>query len=380
MEEMGFTTMKTKRNIWEEFCYDLIEARDNNVLEDEYQAIVETNLRQLGWSKVQGEICPKERINVGSHNQIEPDITIKTNNTPIFVIELKRPNNSITRRQEQQLLSYMRLRRTLLGLYIGHDIRLYVDVNEDIPTMVWSTEIELDAPNGEEFVDFFLHETFNRQRLENICKIKANSIKTDCLIGEFKQELANDCDSIIKKIISDYFISLKGCDGDLVNAALNKLTFTSKVADSKTDAISSMLLHSSGTVLKQTASSSQKRDSTKYSVDGGKTYFGKGRFVREFIANFVKLNPNLTFGQLSELFPDNLQGSYGVIRSCSDIASSSQNKNDLKTRYVMSSKELLLTSSDGVNFAVCNQWGSYNIVNFLNRIKEIGWIIVDSII
>lgn len=110
MEEMSFTTMKTKRNIWEEFCYDLIEARDKNVLEDEYQAIVETNLRQLGWSKVQGEICPKERINVGSHNQIEPDITIKTNN---FVYSLED--------------GYEEFREKVIGLDYDEILEMYIE-------------------------------------------------------------------------------------------------------------------------------------------------------------------------------------------------------------------------------------------------------------
>ena len=109
--------MREKRMIWQEFCYDLIEAREKDTTEDVYQELVESNLRQLGWSKVRGEICPKERINVGSHNQIEPDITIKLSDQPAFVIELKRPRNAITPRQEQQLLSYMRLRKTSFGLY-----------------------------------------------------------------------------------------------------------------------------------------------------------------------------------------------------------------------------------------------------------------------
>ena len=172
--------MKQKKDIWKEFCYDLIEDRKNDVLEDKYQNTVESNLRQLGWSKVLGELCPKERINVGSHGQIEPDITIKINNIPVFVVELKRPNNKI---------------------------------------------------------------------------------------------------------------------------------------------------------------------------------------------------PNLTFDQLSQIFPDNLQGSYGVLRTMSDIASSSQDKQDLKSRYTMSSREYILTSADGVRFVVSNQWGTYNFVNFIDHIKEMGWAV-----
>lgn len=106
--------MKSNKTIWQEFCYDLVEARKEDILEEPYQNIVEMNLRQLGWSKVQGEICPKERINIGSHNQIESDITLKIEDKPVFVIEMKRPRNIITPRQEQQLLSYMRLQKTTI--------------------------------------------------------------------------------------------------------------------------------------------------------------------------------------------------------------------------------------------------------------------------
>lgn len=46
--------MKQNKTIWQEFCCDLVEARKNDILEEPYQNIVEMNLRQLGWSKVQG--------------------------------------------------------------------------------------------------------------------------------------------------------------------------------------------------------------------------------------------------------------------------------------------------------------------------------------
>lgn len=40
----------------------------------------------LGWSKAKGEICPKERINVGAANQLEPDITFRINGEAVFVV------------------------------------------------------------------------------------------------------------------------------------------------------------------------------------------------------------------------------------------------------------------------------------------------------
>ena len=218
--------MKSNKTIWQEFCYDLVEARKDDILEEPYQNIVEMNLRQLGWSKVQGEICPKERINIGSHNQIEPDITLKIEDKPVIVIEMKRPRNIITPRQEQQLLSYMRLQKTTIGLYIGDNIRIYYDTNEELPLMVWQIEIDLDAEGGAEFVDFFLHDTFNKQRIENYCKAKANDIKTIEIMNAFQQSLSTNKDATIKQVLTDYFVEFKKCNKNLVEEVLHGLSFT----------------------------------------------------------------------------------------------------------------------------------------------------------
>lgn len=366
--------MKQKQSIWQEFCYDLIEARKDDVLEDKYQDIVESNLRQLGWSKVRGEICPKERINVGSHNQIEPDITIKMSNQPVFVIELKRPSNIINPRQEQQLLSYMRLRKTTFGLYIGDEIRLYYDTNEDLPTMVWRTDIALDAVCGGEFVDYFSHDTFNRKRIEDLCWVKANSIKSNKIMDGFKDALSNNQDAAIKQVLADYFVETKKCDKDVVMECLNSISFCIKPSSHAASDLTSSI-KSSGIVVSQEASQSGERDTTKFSLDGGANYFGKGKFVREVVAHFMEQNPNMTFEQLVQIFPDNLQGSYGVLRTLESINDSTHDKGDLKRRYVMSD-DLILTSADGIRFAVSNQWGRYNFVNILELLEKWGWNIM----
>lgn len=369
--------MKQKQSIWQEFCYDLIEARKNDVLEYQYQDIVESNLRQLGWSKVRGEICPKERINVGSHNQIEPDITIKISNQPVFVIELKRPNNVISSRQEQQLLSYMRLRKISFGLYIGNEIRLYYDTNDDLPTMVWRTEITLDAKGGEDFVDYFSHDTFNRQRIEDLCWSKAKEIKSDQIMADFKRALSSNQDTTIKQILKDYFVEMKRCDKNIVDGILNGLCFS--VMPNNQSSNNSVLpnMQTSGIIVSRKSTQKSNRDTTKYSLDGGKNYFGKGKFVREIVAHFIKQNPSLTYNQLVQVFPDNLQGSYGVLRTIRDISDSSHDGKDLKTRYVMAD-DLILTSSDGIRFVVSNQWGKYNFTNILELLKKWNWYIIST--
>ena len=339
---------------------------------------MESNLRQLGWSKVRGEICPKERINVGSHNQIEPDITIKLSDQPAFVIELKRPRNAITPRQEQQLLSYMRLRKTSFGLYIGDDIKLYYDTNEDLPTEVWRTDLALDAASGEEFVDLFHHDTFSRQRIESLCHAQAHTIKTRQAMADFQQSLEADQDGTIRRVLTDYFVLQKRCDPAIVEEALNRLHFATQTDSTGDKGHATPLAQSAKGGRLATHQAKHKRDTTKYSLDGGKQFFFKRKFVREVVAKYMEENPSLTYEQLTQIFSRNLQGtSYGVLRTLQSIDSSKQDKKDLYTRYVLDDG-LTLTSADGTTFAVCTQWDVNNFPNILALLNKWGWNIVTN--
>lgn len=371
--------MREKRMIWQEFCYDLIEARGKDTTEDVYQELVESNLRQLGWSKVRGEICPKERINVGSHNQIEPDITIKLSDQPAFVIELKRPRNAITPRQEQQLLSYMRLRKTSFGLYIGDDIKLYYDTNEDLPTEVWRTDLALDAASGEEFVDLFHHDTFSRQRIESLCDAQVHTIKTRQAMADFRQSLETDPDDTIRRVLTDYFVLQKRCDPAIVEEALNRLHFATQTDGTGDKVHATPLAQSAEYSCPAIHQAKHKRDTTKYSLDEGKHFFGKGKFVREVVAKYMEENPGLTYEQLTQIFFPKLQGtSLGVLRTLQSIDSLDQKKKkDLSRRYVLT-EGLTLTSADGTTFAVCTQWNAKNFLNILALLNKWGWNIVTN--
>ena len=73
---------------WQEFAFDLVEAKKQQILEQPYQDKIEAAFRALGWSKAKGEICPKERINVGANNQLEPDITFKISSRPVLIMAM----------------------------------------------------------------------------------------------------------------------------------------------------------------------------------------------------------------------------------------------------------------------------------------------------
>lgn len=101
--------------------------------------------------------------------------------------------------------------------------------------------------------------------------------------------------------------------------------------------------------------SNRSRSRTMYSLNGGYP-LNKRKTVLEVVRLYVKTHPSATFQQLVSAFPKSLQGTYGVIASLSVIRSRIRNGYDDEYRYYLDIDKIL-RSSDGVEFAVCNQWG-----------------------
>jgi hypothetical protein len=378
------TSHEKNQNRWREFCYDLIEAATADVLEGPYQDLIEQGLRVLNWSKPKGEICPKERIKIGSHNKLEPDITLKINERSVFVIEVKRPRNKLNEDQILQLVSYMRQRRVPFGLYIGDRIALFYDDSSNEPTEVWSLNIDSEADEGWRFIDFFARGSFNEERLDIFCKERMNEIHTSMGLRDITGKLAEDGgDAILKEMVEHYLVGTKRYDNGLVTKLLNRYKFIAQPLGQKEDMddnadIENEIGQQSHYVLvkqPRIKNGSNGRDNTKYSIDGGTNYFGKNRIVREIIIRYIELHPKLTFRQLEQIFPDEMQGSYGVVRSLEELHEMEHDRKDLETRYLMKEDELLKTA-DGVRFAVCNQWGAYNIPNIFRVMEKWGWNVI----
>ena len=103
------------------------------------------------------------------------------------------------------------------------------------------------------------------------------------------------------------------------------------------------------------------RDYTKYTIEGVEENLNKRQLVFSIIKDYLDQN-ECTYSHLKEIFPDEIQGSKGVIKLKSEI-------NDFK-RF---SKESLKTS-DGEDIFISNQWGE-NINDFISLAENLGYII-----
>ena len=81
---------------------------------------------------------------------------------------------------------------------------------------------------------------------------------------------------------------------------------------------------------------------------------------------------DLTFQDIEEAFPKELQGSCGVIATIENIKERNF-KNKTEKRCWFLDEDEILESSEGIKFAVCTQWGN-NFTAFQNHIKNnFGW-------
>ena len=178
---------------WNQFVYDLCEAKRKNVGENEYHSLIETQLQLLGWAKYNGEICHKPNFPIGNNKSIQPDILIKRDNEKLFVIEVKRPVHLQKGRERQQLQSYMRQLKLAVGIYIGEHIEVYYDKpksTEAIPVL--KIDLELNAKNGARFVELFSKDRFNQDIATKFCEERIKEMHKQESLNKVRQSLMGE--------------------------------------------------------------------------------------------------------------------------------------------------------------------------------------------
>ena len=105
------------------------------------------------------------------------------------------------------------------------------------------------------------------------------------------------------------------------------------------------------------------KDYTKYNVSGVGENFNKSRLVQAIVKDYIAKNsPN--WETLQTDFPNNLQGTKGVIAKKSDV--------EKEKDYYMDAPFAL---PDGTEVVTCRQWGKDNIINFIAQAKTLGYSI-----
>lgn len=115
-------------------------------------------------------------------------------------------------------------------------------------------------------------------------------------------------------------------------------------------------------------------DYTKYSFDGNH-HLGKGNLAVKIVERFTRENPDITFDQLKQEFPDTMMGDklklLGLIVKAKDLEHAPYSYQ--KKAYGFFKKGRKYTSGDGIEFCVSNYWNITNIQSIIDYAVEKGW-------
>lgn len=360
--------------------YDILSyCITNKVLESDYQKEVENCFKILGWKKSNKTLQSQQSMPIGCNKYIRPDIILQKSYDnspsliPVIVIEIKRPDNNINERQELQLFSYMRQARLNVGLFIGKNIQLFYDTpeNNNLPTSVLTIEINKEERNGELFCELLDYKNFDLTKIESYCEDLYRKQEELTRLRSEITDFFNNYSENLKNLLRTKFLSEKFSIQN-IDLELSKLKIEIPLCTPNTQVQSTCM--SNIEYKKKENKNYSKKDNTQYSFDGGKTFYGKGRFVLSIIQNYVENHPMISFDELENIFPSVIiNKKKGVIKRYSDVCEMIKKSEDIKKRYFVKD---LIKLHDGTLIAVNTQWGiGTSFSKFQHAIKDLYTII-----
>ena len=158
-------------HFWKSFVSDFIEVQEGKItVTDEvkdYHPIVQRGLCKLGWAYEQDLF---HHFSLGRKNE-RPDFFIKFDQSlkhnQGIPVEVKLPYNVMEEENREQLIEYMRLSDSNIGIYIGEHVRVFYR-----PSLEMDLKIVIDAAFTNEdlagivFAELFFSATFNIESLK----------------------------------------------------------------------------------------------------------------------------------------------------------------------------------------------------------------------
>lgn len=355
---------KNMKDLWNEISYYLLKCKERNSLEKDYENTIVHCLTLLGWKQSLGDINTQCPVQVGHETKLA-DIVVSSEGVEHFVIEVKRPGHIISSKDEQQLFSYMRVRKFQFGLYIGEDIRLYYDdsTSAEITEPAFIVDITKDNSDGESLVELLSKGSFDVERLREFCiRKKEEALKASMkeqIINEEIIKLLNDTEgAFFKNLYREYCIT-KGMDDDFSERVLEKISF--KVSPYSVNAECNSVLSEFNIeqVRKERSDKGirrapyQPKTVKKFSFNGSQA-LGCSRLALTIVKQFIKDNPNCTYIEIQRALP-----AWAKLRTIDEIKYEKSLKNDefYERRWFTDDKDMMM-SSDGKVFALTTQWSA----------------------
>jgi len=357
------------KDIWNDLCFR-INKKNQNIPEREFQLIAESLFEKLGWSIYRHEIITQKVIPVGTSGIVKPDILISDNEKKLFVVELKKPNISMSGRNSEQLFSYMRLLKLNFGILLGETLQAYYEVYDDdqFPRKIIEIHFNPDSEEGINFIKLLSRNEYSSDNIENYCK---QIIEMEAENEKSRQYIEDLCSEKGKRIVIDLLKEklLTNFTERIIESIINSININISRIETRIQ-IPQPASGGNGYDIKL---KKKPKDKTKYLLNG-KPVGGKGELVRAVIRLYIEQNPNTTFKELTNAFPHELnQTQFGMFNTYDKAIKI--NTSEASPRYSINEPIDLIND---VKIAVCTQWHTGNIAKFIRRAEELGFDIVEQ--
>lgn len=318
----------------------------------------------LGYKRILNEIDSQRKIFIGSKERLIPDIILCKDNKDVVDIELKRYSCEFDKKFEEQLISYLKQLQLSIGIIICKKIYIYVYnyLNNDYKKL--NIDFVKDSAMGQEFIEIFSRDNFDKNKIEEFVNFKN---KTEKNIEDIKKQIDKN---LVLDCLKNYFC--EQYTSDEIEEAIK--CFNINVTTKAENVFKCARCHLNSVEKEGDICSSCRvgnpppKDGTKYLFNG--IVYGKNRLVLAVVNDYVNKHQPITYEELKTIFPDNLQGSKGVIVNEQIFKSKIDNKN----RYFCKNSEIIQLDE---KVYVCNQWGAnLNIERFVERARLLGYEII----
>ena len=302
----------------------------------------------LGWKKSNGSLVAHPASETkGKEGVIY--LCAKKGNLQIPVVPLSDKGEKAADSRYTTLFDVMAKKKCQVGLSFSDSIQLFFSDGTDEGEPICLSTInynELDI-YGNAFCNLFSFQLFDFKKLVDFCIEEREKLLGPSDLYERIVELSEDPQAL-SLLIKNYLMS-EGCDEEKVSNEISQYTFELKIKkNGGKEVVSDKTIHKESSL-----------DNTKFSFDGGKTYYNKRHFVLNVVRRYVSEHPGITLEELEQVFPSKIiSKERGVVRPLSLVNNWKKVKPDITKRYFMATNEVV-TLADGMEIVVNNQWGSH---------------------
>lgn len=312
-----------------------------------YYNTVVMSFRLLGWKKTKGTI-----VTFSSNNSDIKESLIFLNiekedlHIPIVPLDI---NGSYTEESRVSMLfKAMKDIECSIGILFSETIQIYYQDTKEKGDPICIVNIAFDNQDeyGHTLCNFLSFQTFSFKNFEKFCAEEYSKLPTGQNLHNRLLNITQDS-LLITQLLKNHLIS-EGFEESLVEDELEKYSYIIKVKEGYQNDETNLEKQIKGT-----------RDNTRFSIDGGQTYYKKRNFVLMVIRQYIKDHPDVTLDDLEIKFPSKIISRIrGVVRPLSIVQEWVNEDPSIANRFFMAPDDII-TLKDGMQIVVHNQWGNH---------------------